>query len=153
MNALARITGALLLGASLAAQATDTDAEFRLNELLGSDEQYRETWRETLDDEERLPEWVMNLSGKAEPMQALEEDGDQYLVGQLCEPQQCFQQRLYVAFSWDKQRAYALWVQLPSGLPADKSPSRHASFRWLGEPDEGMQRLLKDQLKTDPNWY
>lgn len=153
MHALARAAGALLLGASLAAQAADTDAEFRLNELLGSDQQYRETWQETIEGEARLPEWVLNLSGKAEPMRALEEDGDQYLVGQLCEPQQCFQQRLHVAFSWDKQRAYALWVQLPSGLPADKSPSRHASFRWLGEPDEGMQRLLKEQLKADPNWY
>lgn len=150
---LARVAGALLLGASLAAQAADTDAELRLNELLSTDEQYRETWRETLEDEERLPEWLMNLSGKAEPMQALEEDGERYLVGQLCEPQQCFQQRLYVAFSWDKERAYALWVQLPSGLPADKSPNRHASLRWLGEPDEGLQRLLKEQLKADPNWY
>lgn len=155
MNPLLRYASALFLGASvtLAAHAADTDGQFRLNELLSTDAQYRETWQETLQDEERLPEWVMNLSGQAEPMKALTEDGDKYLVGQLCEPAQCFHQRLYVAFGWDKQHAYALWVQTPKGLPTDKSPSRHATYRWLGEPDEGMQALLKEQLKADPNWY
>lgn len=143
---------ALLLGAGGSASAGDTDAQFRLDELL-SDEQYRETWRETIEDESRLPDWVLNLSGNAEPMKALDDDGDKYLVGQLCEPQQCFHQRLYVAFTWNKQRAYALIVQVPAGLPADKAPSQHATLRWLGEPGDGVKRLLHEQLRNDPNWY
>jgi hypothetical protein len=44
-------------------------------------------------------------------------------------------------------------VQLPDGLPTDKAPSQHASLRWLGEPDEATQKLLLEQLKSDPNWY
>jgi hypothetical protein len=44
-------------------------------------------------------------------------------------------------------------VEVPAGLPADKSPTRHADYRFLGKPDEGMQGLLKEQLKKDPNWY
>ena len=28
-----------------------------------------------------------------------------------------------------------------------------ADYRFLGKPDEGMQKLLMEQLKKDPNWY
>ncbi|TBU86489.1 inhibitor of vertebrate lysozyme family protein [Phytopseudomonas dryadis] len=153
MNRLKTLAAALMLGSSVAALAANTDGEFRLNELLGSHPDYREAWSELVQDEERLPEWVMNLSGVAMPMQALEEDGDKYLVGQLCETSNCFNQRLYVAFTWDKDDAYALWVQVPAGLPEDKSPSKHADLRWLGDPDEGVKQLLQEQLQKDPNWY
>lgn len=147
------LLAALLLGGSAAALAADTDGQFRLNELLASDPAYQETWQELVEDESRLPEWVMNLNGIASPMQGLEDDGDKFLVGQLCEQSNCFNQRLYVAFSWDKADAYALYVQLPDGLPTDKAPSQHATLRWLGEPDEATQQLLQEQLKNDPNWY
>ncbi|MES2819216.1 MAG: inhibitor of vertebrate lysozyme family protein [Pseudomonadota bacterium] len=152
MKCVRILAAALLLGAGGIASAADTDAQFRLNELL-SDEQYREAWQEVIEDESRLPEWVMNLSGEAQPMKALEDDGDKFLVGKLCEPQQCFNQRLYAAFTWDKQRAYGLMVEVPTGLPKDKAPSGHATFRWLGEPDEAVKRLLQEQLKDDPNWF
>ncbi|TIH10658.1 inhibitor of vertebrate lysozyme family protein [Pseudomonas leptonychotis] len=147
------LLAALMLGGSAAALAADTDGQFRLNELLSSDPVYQQSWQELVEDESRLPEWVMNLSGLATPMLGLEDDGDKYLVGQLCEEQNCFNQRLYVAFSWDKEDAYALYVQLPDGLPTDKAPSQHASLRWLGDPDEATQKLLLEQLKSDPNWY
>lgn len=153
MKPFKALVAALLLGGSAAASAADTDAEFRLNELLASDPQFQEAWRDLVEDESRLPEWVMNLSGVAPPMQALEDDGDKYLVGHLCETQDCYNQRLYVAFTWDKDDAYALYVQLPAGLPADKSPSNHATLRWLGDPDDGVKTLLEEQLKSDPNWY
>ncbi|MBU1329409.1 MAG: inhibitor of vertebrate lysozyme family protein, partial [Gammaproteobacteria bacterium] len=113
------LLAALLLGGSAAALAADTDGQFRLNELLASDPAYQESWQELVEDESRLPDWVMNLSGIASPMQGLDDDGDKYLVGQLCEEHNCFNQRLYVAFSWDKDDAYALYVQLPDGLPTD----------------------------------
>lgn len=145
----------LLTGAgvqALAAEA-DKDAEYRLNELLSTDAQYRQTWESLVKDESRLPDWVMNLSGTAAPMQAVDEQGDKYLVGELCEPHNCGAHRLYVAFTWDKEKAYALYVKVPEGLPADKSPSKHASFRWLGEPDDEVKRILDDQLKSDPNWF
>ncbi|MFP3701013.1 Ivy family c-type lysozyme inhibitor, partial [Burkholderia sp. SIMBA_013] len=62
-------------------------------------------------------------------------------------------QRLIVAFSFDKKHAYAMLVDVPAGLPADKSPTRHANYRFLGKPDDGMQALLQEQLRKDPNWY
>ena len=72
----------------------------------------------------------------------------------LCETAQtCLNKRLIVAVSFDKKHAYAMLVEVPAGLPADKSPTRHADYRFLGEPDEGIQVLLKEQLKKDPNWY
>ncbi|MBD9502565.1 inhibitor of vertebrate lysozyme family protein [Pseudomonas sp. BGr12] len=149
------LLSAVLLGAgaqALAAEA-DKDAQYRLNELVASDPQYRDTWQSVVKDESRLPDWVMNLSGTATPMQAVDEQGDKYLVGELCEAHNCAAHRLYVAFTWDKDKAYALYVKVPENLPADKSPSKHASFRWLGEPDDSVKRILDDQLKSDPNWY
>ncbi|UQY36975.1 inhibitor of vertebrate lysozyme family protein [Pseudomonas fulva] len=153
MNRFKTLAAALMLGGSAAALAANTDGAFRLNELLGSNPDYREAWQDLIQDEERLPEWVINLSGVATPMKTLEEDGDQYLVGQLCETSNCFNQRLYVAFTPDKDDAYALWVQVPEGLPKDKAPSKHADLRWLGEPDDGVKQLLQEQLKKDPDWY
>jgi len=130
------------------------DGQARVNELLSSDPEYRQTWSSVVKKEERLPDWVINLSGASEQMNAVTEDGDKYLVGPLCETQDtCLNKRLIVAFSLDKSHAYAMLVEVPAGLPADKSPTRHADYRFLGKPDEGMQGLLKEQLKKDPNWY
>ncbi|KAF0861904.1 inhibitor of vertebrate lysozyme family protein [Pseudomonas sp. LD120] len=143
----------LLLGVSTLASAAN-DGQARANQLLSSDEQFRETWKGVVHKEERLPDWVMNLSGAAQQMTAVEEDGERYLVGPLCETaQSCQHQRLIVAFSFDKEHAYAMLVEVPAGLPVDKSPTRHAHYRFLGEPDDGMQALLKEQLRKAPNWY
>lgn len=148
------LVAALIMGGSAVAMAAN-DGQVRANQILGSDPEYRETWQDVVKDEERLPEWVLNLSGTSEQqMSAVEEDGDKYLVGPLCESEQkCLNKRLIVAFSWDKDEAYGMLVEVPEGLPSDKSPTRHADYRWLGKPDEGMQALLKEQLKRDPNWY
>ena len=146
------MTAALLMGGSAMALAAN-DGQSRANELL-NDAAYRDTWQKVVKKEDRLPEWVMNLSGSAEQMNAVNEDGDQYLVGPLCETAQtCLNKRLIVAVSLDKKHAYAMLVEVPAGLPADKSPTRHADYRFLGQPDEGMKALLKEQLKKDPNWY
>lgn len=148
------LAGALMVGACTAAMAAN-DGQVRTSQLLGSDPEYRETWQDVVKKEERLPDWVINLSGAStEQMTALEEDGDKYLVGPLCETEQsCTSARLIVAFSWDKEEAYALLVQVPAALPADKSPSRHTDKRWLGDPDDGMKKMLEEQLKKDPNYY
>jgi hypothetical protein len=147
------MAAALLLGGSAMVIAA-SDGQMRVNGLLTTDPQYRETWQSVVKKEERLPEWVMNLSGDAEQMTAVEENGHKYLVGPLCESQPtCQNGRLIVAFSFDKEDAYAMLVEVPTGLPADKSPTRHASYRFLGKPDQGMQGLLMEQLKKDPNWY
>ncbi|WP_397457680.1 inhibitor of vertebrate lysozyme family protein [Pseudomonas asplenii] len=147
------VAAALLLGGGATALAAN-DGQARANELLSSALEYREAWQKVVEKEERLPEWVMNLSGSAEQMNAVQEDGDPYLVGPLCETaDSCRNKRLIVAFSLDKEHAYAMLVEVPAGLPADKSPTRHADYRFLGKPDESMQALLKEQLKKDPNWY
>lgn len=154
MKGLKTLAAALLLGGSAMAMAAN-DGQTRVNELLSSDPQYRETWEGVVKKEERLPEWVMNLSGTPDQqMNAVTEDGDKYLVGPLCESaDKCMNHRLIVAFSFDKKDAYAMLVDVPEGLPADKSPTRHATYRFLGKPDQGMQDLLMETLKKDPNWY
>ena len=119
-NLVPGLVAVLLLGGCGLAMAAH-DGQSRANELLGADPQYRETWQSVVKKEERLPEWVLNLSGTAEQMNAVEEDGDKYLVGPLCETADtCLNKRLIVAFSLDKEDAYAMLVEVPAGLPADK---------------------------------
>ncbi|MBF8778734.1 inhibitor of vertebrate lysozyme family protein [Pseudomonas fulva] len=152
--ALCRAVAVALLGCSATALAAN-DGQVRVNQLLGSDQEYRETWQGVVKGQERLPDWVINLSGSSpQQMSAVTEEGDRYLVGPLCEAEgKCTYKRLIVAFSWDKEDAYGMLVEVPEGLPGDKSPTRHASYRWLGDPDDGMKALLQEQLKRDPNWY
>lgn len=152
-QSLKAVAVTLLLGGSSTALAA-SDGQTRANELLSADPGYRQAWQGVVEKEERLPEWVMNLSGDAEQMNAVKEDGEPYLVGPLCETQAtCLNKRLIVAFSFDKKDAYAMLVEVPAGLPSDKSPTRHAEYRFLGKPSQGMKTLLKEQLKKDPNWY
>ena len=151
-RSLKALAAALLVGSSAMALAAN-DGQSHANQLL-SDPDYREAWQQVVKKEERLPEWVMNLSGAAEQRHAVTEDGDKYLVGPLCDTADtCTTGRLIVAVSFDKKHAYARLVEVPAGLPADKSPTRHADYRFLGQPDEGVQAMLKEQLKKDPNWY
>ncbi|MFV3305206.1 Ivy family c-type lysozyme inhibitor [Pseudomonas sp. NY15181] len=76
-----------------------------------------------------------------------------YLVGELCEACDCTAQRLYVVFTWDKQKAYALYVKLPEGLPPEQAPSRHARLRRLGEPDDAVKGVLDEELRSDPSGF
>ena len=142
-----------LVGSTMVMAAND--GQNRVSEILSSSAEYRDTWQSVIKSEERVPDWIINLSGvSTEQMTAVAEDGDNYLVGPLCETaDSCKSGRLLVAFSMDKEDAYALYVQVPAGLPADKSPTRHATYRFLGKPDDGMQQMLMEQLKKDPNWY
>jgi hypothetical protein len=153
-----RVLKGIAMGLSIAASTmamAANDGQARVNELLSSSSEYRNTWQSVVESEERLPEWILNLSGiSPEQMSAVPENGKNYLVGPLCETaDSCKSGRLLVAFSMDKDDAYALYVQVPAGLPADKSPTRHATYRFLGKPDDGMQAMLMEQLKKDPNWY
>ncbi len=153
MKSIHPIVAALLMGGALAVQAADRDASFQPGELLTSNAEYRQAWQDLVQDEERLPDWLINLSGLSSPMQAVEADSDRYLVGQVCEAHRCFSQRAYVAFEWGDDEAYALLVQVPDGLPEDRVPSEHATLRWLGDPDEEVQQMLMEQLNGDPDWY
>ncbi|NWC08912.1 hypothetical protein HX776_08790 [Pseudomonas agarici] len=138
------VAGLMVGGAGWALAANDGQA--RVNELLSASPEYRQAWRDVVGKEERLPEWVINLSGSAEQMNAVEEDGDKYLVGPLCETvDSCLNKRLIVAVSLDKEDAYGMLVDWSAGLPVD--------YRFLGQPDAGMQALLKEQLRKDPNGH
>ena len=145
---------ALLMGGSAMVMAAN-DGQARVNELLSSSPEYRQTWTSVVKKEERLPDWVINLSGASEQqMMAVTEEGKPYIVGPLCETaDSCKSKRLIVAFSLDKDDAYAMLVEVPAGLPADKAPSRHVNMRYLGDPDDGMKKLLDEELRKDPNWY
>ncbi|WP_416194740.1 inhibitor of vertebrate lysozyme family protein [Pseudomonas sp. AH2] len=147
------LAAAICLSGSALAVASN-DGQTRVSDLLSSSPDYRQAWMGVVKKEERLPDWVINLSGASDPMSAVTEHGDKYLVGPLCETaDNCLNNRLIVAVSFDKKSAYALWVQVPAGLPADKSPTRHADYRFLGKPDKDMQAVLMEQLKKDPKWY
>ncbi|WP_370600377.1 inhibitor of vertebrate lysozyme family protein [Pseudomonas nitroreducens] len=150
------LIGLLLLagvGAQALALGPDRITGQRVDQLMASDQQYRQTWHSVVRNEDQLPGWVTNLTGTSMPMHSVDQPGGKYLVGELCEAYDCTRHRLYVAFTWDKQKAYALYVTVPEGLPPDQAPSRHARLRWLGEPDDAVKSILDEELKSDPSWF
>jgi len=152
-NALIALLFLAGAGAQALAMGPDRISRYRVDQLMASDEQYRQTWHSVVQNESQLPNWVMSLSGTSMPMHSVDEVSGKYLVGELCEAYDCTNHRLYVAFTWDKRKAYALYVKVPEGLPPDQAPSRHASLRWLGEPNEAVKSILDEELKSDPNWF
>lgn len=79
------VAGVLMMSATAAALAAN-DGQQRVDQLLGSDAEYRESWQDAVKGEERLPDWVLNLTGSSpQQMSAVTEDGNKYLVGPLCE--------------------------------------------------------------------
>lgn len=136
---------------ALASQVV-TAEPVELPQLLANEE-FRSAWEKLVREEERLPDWVLNLDGQAFPMIALEAAGRRYLFGKLCQIDDCGQERLLVLIDRDWDRAHALYVRLPEALPEDRAPSRHAYLRWLGDPNAAQRRLLEEQLSLEPDWY
>lgn len=151
------IFASLVVASALAVASpafADNDGQERASNLIATDTEYREAWQDAVRKEERLPEWILNLSGASSPMTAVTEDGNKYLVGQVCDKaNDCLHNRVIVAFSWDKSHAYVLWAKVPGALPEGVAPSTHADYRWLGNPSGGLQTMLREQLKNDPKWY
>lgn len=137
---------------AIASSAVSAAEAVDLRTLLANEE-FRRSWQQLMQAEERIPEWIINLDGQSFPMQALEADGKRYLFGKLCEPERCSGERLFVLVDWDKDQAHALYVRLPEAMPADRAPSRHATLRWLGEPDALLQQVLQEQLAQEADWY
>ncbi len=65
-----------MLGGGLAAQASDRDAALHPAELLRSDADCRAAWQELVANDQRRPDWLLNLDGQSTPMQA-PDAGDQ----------------------------------------------------------------------------
>lgn len=137
---------------AVASSAVSAAEAVDLRTLLANEE-FRRSWQQLMQAEERLPEWIINLDGQSFPMQALEADGKRYLFGKLCEPEHCSGERLFVLVDWDKDQAHALYVRLPEAMPSDRAPSEHATLRWLGEPDALLQQVLQEQLAQEADWY
>lgn len=152
MRTFDSLLAALLLGGSAAAVAAGTDADTYLNDLLERDPAYRQVWTEMVSQEAGLPNWVLSLSGVSMPVASQRAGDETYEVAMLCKQHDCFNNRLYVAFSADKKQVDALYVSVPEGLADSEAPSSRARQRWLGGPGFEVRKLLEDQLSSDPNW-
>lgn len=147
------LAAALLMGSSAAALAAN-DGQVRANQLLGSTRNTGKPGRTRSKARSACPiGWSTSLAARSSKCLLLRKMATSTWSA-LCEAQdKCTYKRLIVAFSWDKDDAYGMLVEVPEGLPKDKSPTRHAQYRWLGKPDDGMKTMLQEQLKRDPNWY
>ncbi|GAO95138.1 hypothetical protein PSA5_20495 [Pseudomonas syringae pv. actinidiae] len=127
------LAAALLMGGSAMVMAAN-DGQSRVNELLSSAPEYRTTWAKVVKKEERLPEWVLNLSGASEQqMTATSEGGDKYLVGPLCETADtCKSKRLIVAFSSTRKTLTPCWLKyLQACLRISRQPVTRLIAIWV----------------------
>lgn len=96
---------------------------------------FKEAWDKVFRRERNIDRWVHVFGGGGEgtvqPTRALARDGVSYLVGLVCRPQACEDNRLFVLFREDGSQAWALWVGRDLALS-------------YGQPTPAMRALLAE---------
>ncbi|MBO7861013.1 inhibitor of vertebrate lysozyme family protein [Burkholderia pseudomallei] len=113
---------------------------------------HRAEWKRMISSEKRVPGWLKSDNRVSSPYRREQVEGAPYLVGWMCKPHDCAANQFYGVIDEDSHRMWGMLVTLPQTPGAYDAPSKYASFRWFGKPDERMKTYLQDQLKQDPNW-
>ncbi len=113
---------------------------------------HRAEWKRMISGETRVPGWLASENRVSSPYRREQIEGASYMVGWMCKPHDCAANQFYGVIDEDAHRMWGMLVTLPETPGAYDAPSKYASFRWFGKPDERMKAYLQDQLKQDPNW-
>ncbi|KAF0132624.1 MAG: lysozyme inhibitor [Xanthobacteraceae bacterium] len=96
---------------------------------------FKEAWDKVFRRERNIDRWVHVFGGGGEgtvqPTRAIARDGVSYLVGVVCRPQACEDNRLFVLFREDGSQAWARWVGKDLALT-------------YGQPTPAMRALLTE---------
>jgi len=124
LNALAGLTLTVLSSHSFAEQYLFD---------LATQAPYKKAYEQML----AYPGWITKAQGVSTPMQTIEAQGKRYTVGIMCEPHNCGNHQMAVAFSADGKQS---WGLLANRASADEDFNK----QWLGEPDTAVQQLLNN---------
>ncbi|ACR68365.1 hypothetical protein DBV23_02615 [Edwardsiella ictaluri] len=150
MKTIAGVLAALLLAYAAPGMA-DEAIPPSLSELMAQPS-YQQSWKQALQGEKDLPSWVRSGQGTSTPPQTLTWQDKAYQVGMICQPHNCGNRQVFIAFSGDRRQAWALRVTLPDSDAAMLHPSKHVHFQWLGNPDASLKTLLMKQVTSQPGW-
>ncbi|WP_392440152.1 inhibitor of vertebrate lysozyme family protein [Edwardsiella piscicida] len=150
MKTIVGALAALLLAYGAPGMADETIPP-SLSELMAQPS-YQQSWKQALQGEKDLPSWVRSGQGTSAPPQTLTWQGKAYHVGMVCQPHNCGNRQLFIAFSADRRQAWALRVTLPDSDAAMLQPAKYARFQWLGNPDASLKALLMQQVTSQPDW-
>jgi hypothetical protein len=93
--------------------AVAQDAQPGLDALLQTDA-FKEAWDKVFRRERNVDRWVHVFGGGGEgtvgPTRLIVADGQRYLIGVVCRPQDCDGNKLFVLFREDGSQAWARWV-------------------------------------------
>lgn len=96
---------------------------------------FKEAWDKVFRRERNVDRWVHVFGGggegTVEPTRAVASDGMRYLVGIVCRPQACEDNRLFVLFREDGSQAWARWLGKDIALT-------------YGQPTPAMRALLTE---------
>jgi len=96
---------------------------------------FKEAWDKVFRRERNVDRWVHVFGGggegTVEPTRAVASDGMRYLVGVVCRPQACEDNRLFVLFREDGSQAWARWLGKDIALT-------------YGQPTPAMRALLTE---------
>ncbi|MEM7191706.1 MAG: Ivy family c-type lysozyme inhibitor [Pseudomonadota bacterium] len=99
---------------------------------------YSKAWQSMLPGD-TLPGWLAEysatLDGPPVPTIPVDVDGRPHMLGFTCKPNGCEENQLYVLFTPDGAKAWALMVSENTGIV------------WLGDPDDKIQAAIKGALK------
>ncbi|AOJ10913.1 inhibitor of vertebrate lysozyme family protein [Burkholderia mayonis] len=148
----ARATAVAVLIAGVAGPAVAADEPAPTFSEAIAQSANRTAWKRMLAKEMRVPGWLASDNRVSSPYKREQVDGAPYLVGWMCKPHDCAANQFYGVIDEDAHRMWGMLVTLPEMPGAYDAPSKYASFRWFGKPDERMKTYLQEQLKQDPNW-
>lgn len=113
---------------------------------------YLSTWQKMVKGQKNLPNWARRGEGTSVPAENMHWQGKEYRVGNICKPHDCANNFLVVAFSANKKQSWGVRVIVADKPKALESPSKSATYQWLGKPDDGIKALLMRYIESDPNW-
>lgn len=98
-----------------------------------------------------VPAWISSNKVTA-PMNNIVDGDTNYTATSFCKPHDCAGDFMITMTNPSNKQSYSLVVHVKDTEGAILTPSKYASYLYLGNPSEHIKSLLQQALKQNPNW-
>ena len=103
---------------------------------------------------QQLPAWINNTETNivTAPMADIVDGNTTFTATNFCKPHDCASDFMIRISNPQTKQEYSLVVHVKDTDAAILTPSKYASYLYLGNPSEHIKSLLQQALKQNPNW-
>ncbi|WP_025820289.1 Ivy family c-type lysozyme inhibitor [Shewanella marina] len=100
------------------------------------------------------PAWINNTKTNivTAPMADIVDGNTTFTATNFCKPHDCASDFMIRISNPQTKQEYSLVVHVKDTDAAILTPSKYASYLYLGNPSEHIKSLLQQVLKQNPNW-